>query len=227
MTIERRTNAWTSIDGYIFELPVVLVPVENFAFPESAAEAVGIYLWIDVTVGYEQVRPAVVVNVDKECAPTQKLGICTQSRDVGDVRKSAVTIVVVERRRFVGEVGPDDIQPAVAVVVHRVGAHTGFFAPVFVVGHAGLDGSFRERAVVVVVEQQTGCRVAGYEDVWPAIVVEVPCDCRKTIVRVRLGHSRFFTYVAECAVSVVVMELVPRAFQTPWAAHYRDTFPLA
>ena len=53
MTIERSSDAWTSIEGDIFELPVVLVPVEHFALPESTAEAIRIYFWIDVTVGHK------------------------------------------------------------------------------------------------------------------------------------------------------------------------------
>src|SRR5258708_2194694 len=152
MTIEGHSNARTSVEGDIFELPVVLIPVKYFALPESVVEAVRIYLRIDVTVGHEQVRPAVVVDVDKERAPTQKLGVGTEPRDIGYVGEGAVPVVVIERGSGIGKVGPDDVQPTVAVIVDCVSTHASFFAPIFVVGHAGFDGDFRECAVAVVVK---------------------------------------------------------------------------
>src|SRR3981081_1340568 len=152
MTIEGDSNAWTSVAGDIFELPVVLVPVKYFALPECAVEAVRIYLRINVTVGHEQVRPAVVVDVDKECAPTEKLGVGTEPRDIRYVGEGPVPVVVIERGSGVGKVGSDDVQPTVAVIVHCVGTHTSFFTPFFVVGHAGFDGNFRERAVAALVK---------------------------------------------------------------------------
>src|SRR6266581_7951425 len=79
VAIERGNDAWTSIEGDVFEFPVVLVPVKHFAFTEGTVEAVRIHLGIHVPIGHEQIRPAVVVDVDKEGAPTQKLGVNTES----------------------------------------------------------------------------------------------------------------------------------------------------
>src|SRR6267143_947399 len=70
VAIERRSDARASVEGDVFELPVVLVPVKHFALPESAVEAVRIDLGIDVAIGHEQVRPSIVVNINKERSPT-------------------------------------------------------------------------------------------------------------------------------------------------------------
>ncbi len=148
VAVEGRGDAWTSIKGDIFELPVALVPVKYFALPEGGVEAVRIYLGIDVAIGHEQVRPAVVINVDKQCAPTQKLCVNTHCRDIGNVGESSVPVVVVERGSLVRKVRPDDVEPAVTVIIYGVGAHTGLFAPIFAVGDTRFDGNFREAPLI-------------------------------------------------------------------------------
>src|SRR6266567_2997201 len=93
VAIERGGDARASIEGDVFELLVVLVPVKYFAFAESTVEAVRINFGIDVPIGHEQIRPAVVVDVDEERTPTQKLRIYTESCDIGYIGKSAVPVV--------------------------------------------------------------------------------------------------------------------------------------
>src|SRR5882724_8346187 len=78
VAIERRSDARTSVEGDVFELPVVLVPVKHFALPESAVEAVRINLGIDMPISHEQIRPSIVINVHKERSPTQELSVRSQ-----------------------------------------------------------------------------------------------------------------------------------------------------
>ncbi len=55
---------------------------------------------------------------------------------VGLVGEGAVALRAVEGRGVVGEVGLEEVEVAVAVVVGRGGAHAGLLAAVFVVGGA-------------------------------------------------------------------------------------------
>src|SRR6202158_4920970 len=174
VAIEGRSDARASIQGDIFELPVALVPVQHLALPEGGVQAVGIHLGIDVAISHEQVRPAVVVNVDKKCAPTEKLCVNAQSREIGNVGESAVPVVAVKRGGLVRKVCPDYVQPAVTVIVYGVGAHTGLYAPIFVISDTGFDGNFAEGAIVVVVEQEAGRGVASHEDIWTPMLGESP-----------------------------------------------------
>ena len=82
-------------------------------------------LGINVTVADENVRPAIVVHIEKAASPTQILGVGTQPCSEGGIFKVSVTEVVVKRRRISGKVRLYDIQVAVHVVIRRRESHAG------------------------------------------------------------------------------------------------------
>src|SRR5260370_41255469 len=82
-------------------------------------------------------------------------------------------MVGIEGGGVVGEIGLDNVEASVAIVVDGIGSHAGLLAASVVEGDAGLDGNFCESSVVVVVKEQAGSGIAGDVDVGPAVVVEV------------------------------------------------------
>ena len=99
--------------------------------------------------------------------------------------------------------------------------------PAIVESDAGVHGGFGERAVVIVVKEQTGRGVAGNVNVGPAVVVEIAGKRGEAVVGVGLRHSGCFADVGESAIAVVVIELAVRPLQAARTAHHRHPFPQA
>src|SRR5437899_82556 len=115
MTVKRSRDAFACIHGYISEFSVVLVPVKHFTLPEGAAQPLAVYLGIDMPVGHKQIRPSVVINVDKKCAPAQELCVDSKPRKESDISKRTITVIVIKRGSLVRKVRLYDVKPAVAV----------------------------------------------------------------------------------------------------------------
>ena len=64
--------------------------------------------------------------------------------------KTVLAQVVIETGGVAGEVGLDDIEIPVAIVIRDRHAHAGLRLAVRAVGHARLDGDLGESAVVIV-----------------------------------------------------------------------------
>src|SRR5258705_11233122 len=79
---------------------------------------------ISVPVGYKQIQPTVIVIVEKLCSPTDvrktNLG---DLRLEGDVSKRIVAVVVIENVVLVVEIGYEQIQPSVMVVIAKGHSH--------------------------------------------------------------------------------------------------------
>src|SRR6266566_865695 len=177
--------------GNIGEGSVAIVVIQNPGLLEIAAEMLAIDFRVDVAVRQEQIGPAVVVEIEKRDAPAKVLRVEPESRGEGFVVEGAVAIVVVERGGIVGEIGFEQTEFAVTVVVGNGRAHAGLLAPVVVESGAGDDGNVGERAVVIVVVKNAGGAVAGDINVRPAVVVVI-----------KSGNAD----VGEGAVAVVVVE---------------------
>ena len=77
VTIEGRRDTWSRFKRDILELPVVLIPIEDLALSKACTQALPFNFRIDMPVGHKEIGPAIVINVDKQCAPPQKLRIRT------------------------------------------------------------------------------------------------------------------------------------------------------
>ena len=128
---------------------------------------------VDVTVGDEDVEPAVVVHVEEADAPAEVAGVDAEAGEVGVVVEVEVAEVVVEGVGVSGEVGLDDVEEAVAVEVSDGDAHACLGFAVGRIGDAGLDGNVFEGAVLLVLVEGGGGGVVGDVDVGPAVVVKV------------------------------------------------------
>ena len=144
---------------------------------------------IDVAVDLNDVRPAVVVVVDESASPGDVAVVNADAGGKSHVGESSVTVVVIEVAGVVGEVGFEDVEPAIAVVVTDTDAHSGLLVAVVAVGASGDDGDVGECAVVIVSQQHAGLRIDGDVDVRPAVVVEIVGDRGDGVARAGLQDS--------------------------------------
>ena len=98
--------------------------------------------------------------------------------------------------------------PAVAFDVGGVDTHARFVFSVLAGGDAGAEGDVVKRPVVVVDEEEVRPGVIGDCDVRPAVVIEVG-QHHPHALRLRDADARFFAYVRERPVVVVVEQLDP------------------
>src|SRR5260370_21068775 len=97
----------------------------------------------------------------------------TKSRGKGKIRKDSFTVIAVQSRRVIGEVGLKNIQPSVAVVIRDGSSHARLLSPIFVERYSSHHRNIGESAIAIVVIQNTRCAVARYVNIQPAIVVKV------------------------------------------------------
>src|SRR5205807_8776030 len=134
----------------------------------------------------------VIVRVEERHAPAEILGVQAESRGKSLVVKRSVTVVVVERGGIVGKICLEKIQPAVAIVVADRRAHAGLLASVIVESGPGNNGDIGECAVLIVVVQDAGGAVAGYENMRPAVVIVIQRGNAKGVMAVGLIDVRLF-----------------------------------
>src|SRR4051794_41276058 len=80
---------------------------------------------------------------------------------------------MVEGSGVIGEVGLEDVEVSIPVVVADGGTHAGLLAPVLVEGDACVGGAIGEGPVMVVAVENGGRGIAGHVDVKPAVLLGV------------------------------------------------------
>ena len=179
-------------------------------------------------------------SLSKSRKPTPKpryLRLTPRPAPEAGVVEGAVAVVAVESRHLVGEVGADDVEPAVAVVVGDADAHAGEGDAVLVERAAGGDADLAEGAVVVVAVEQARRGVAGDVDVGPAVVVEIAADgahavrsdrppvllMKTTTPRAaRIRDARLLGDILERAVAAIAVEEVGAAGKPVRSAGHRN-----
>src|SRR5258708_16948961 len=94
-------------------------------------------------------------------------------RPIADFIKRALSIVVPKVIRVVLEVGDEQIQKAVVVVVSKRDAHSRHHIASRCQSHASQQAYFIESAVVLVVVEICVDPIVGYEQIWPPVIVVV------------------------------------------------------
>ena len=87
--------------------------------------------------------------------------------------------------------GFDDVEVTVEIVVADADAHPGHLLAIGADGDAAHQPFFAERAVVVVQQQQTLRGVAGHEEIWPAILIDVEGNGGEPVGALDRGDTRF------------------------------------
>src|ERR1700679_263992 len=143
-------NAGTAAKTHVLKLAVAQVAVKIFALRVGCVDRGMVDLGVDVAVGDQDVEPAVIVDVQKADAPAKQARVDAQTGLIGAVVEGTVAQVHVERIRVSGEVGLDDVEQTVAVVVAHRDTHAGLGFAVGRIGHSGFDGLIFEGAVFLI-----------------------------------------------------------------------------
>ena len=115
---------------------------------------------------------------------------------------------MIEIAGVVGEIGFENVEPAVAIVVADGHAHAGLLVAIVAVGASGDHGDIGECAVVVVVEQDAGLRIHRDVNIRPAVVVKIVGDGGDGVARAGLEDAGLFGDVGKSAVAIVVIKNV-------------------
>src|SRR2546425_10566760 len=217
-------DAGAGLAGDVGEAAVAEIFVEQLLLRVAGFGLELLDLGIDVTVADENVGPAVVVHVEKAAAPAEILRVRAESGGESGVLEIGAAEIAIERGRVAGEIGFDDVEIAVEIVIDSGDAHAGLGLAVGREGAAGLDGDVRERAVLFVLIERAGLRVVGDVDVGPAVVVEIGGENAEAEGAVGLQNTRGFGDIGEGAIAVVVIEDIFAARQAGRAAGDHDAF---
>ena len=126
-----------------------------------------------MTVGEENILPPIVVKIEKSRAESQILPVDAEAGGQAGVMKRAVSVIPVQRGYLIGEVSPDNVEPAIPIVIANSDAHAGHRRAIPVERRPGRHSDFAEGAVVIVVIEQAGGGVAGHIDIGPTVVIEI------------------------------------------------------
>src|SRR5580700_8957301 len=151
----------------------------------------------------EDVRPTVVVQIKNPRSPTRETGLNAKFRLQSSIVKIARAIVVVQHICVLCKVSFEEVQVAIQVVITDSDSHSRFFATVAAQGNTTLNPFLFESPVVLVDEQQAGCRVASYVYVRPTVLVEVRRHDGHSVTRPVLPYSRLNTDVSKSSITVV------------------------
>ena len=163
----------------------------------------------DVTVGGQEVEPAVVVGVEEGDAEAQAVSAGRVQADRGRaVGEEARAEVLVERGRLAEEVGDGQVEPTVAVEVAAGDPHPCAITAAAGRRQAGLVAGFLEAQAAPIAEQEVGRPVVGDEQVDLAVLVEVGGDHAQAPA-VAVDDPGFTRHVDEPA--AIVAEEVIRA----------------
>src|SRR3984957_18053606 len=176
----------------------------------------------------EQVFPAIVIVVDKLCAPGQK-----RVSDLGDTHFRADlpvisgAFVAVERLVIVGERPRIEVDQAVVAVIAYRQPHRGRLPSILIQRKTGEHADIFKSPVSLIDIEIVWGRIVGDEQVYPPVVIHID-ECRREAVGdVFVGHAGFLTDVRERTISVVMKKMIGLALQASRSAHYAFTAELA
>src|SRR4029079_17653136 len=125
------------------------VPVQQLRLAIRDMEIPRGELRVDVPRRNEKVLPPIVVSVEEPDAEAHVLAVDTKA--CPDTRiAEAIAGIAIERRDLFREIRPDDIEPAIAVVVADADAHARQRNAAFVECASRRHGNLAVRAIVIV-----------------------------------------------------------------------------
>ena len=147
----------------------------------------------------EEVLPAFIVVIEQVRTPTGKSeSQAAQARRVGRIPEAAVAVVVKEVIAFVGKIRDHNIRATVVVEIAEVDAHPGKRFAVLIVGNACGQADFGERAISIVVIQETRYRIVGNKDVGENVAVIVGERYAQSFA-LRVGDTSLRGNVGKCS----------------------------
>ena len=119
----RRRHGRPRARRHVDEAAVAGVAIEQVRLPVGEVQLAPVQLRIHVTVGDEDVLPAVVVEVEEVHAKADVLPVDAEAGPEARDLERTRTVVPVQRGDLLGEVRADDVEPTVGVVVSYTDAH--------------------------------------------------------------------------------------------------------
>src|SRR5437660_4095839 len=207
----------------ISKCAVVLVQEYELALAVLGSHLERIHLRINVTVDDEQVRPAVVIQVNAARAPTQVWHSGdTNPGSIGHFGEVHVPVIAIERVVLAIKVGELDGKTSGAVLVARCHSHPCHFATIAANRRSRHETHICEMPTAIVAIKIVRGRIIGDEQVGPAIVIEITPEDTQTVVAGRVIHPGRLGDISKGAVSIVAMEAVSQTLHAPWPTLHRD-----
>src|SRR4030095_5373228 len=144
---------------------------------------------INMTIHQKDIGPSVVVYIDETTTPAEPARIESHScwkRNVVECRLAGVSI---ERRSITGEVGLEDIEPPIMVVIRCCYTHSRLWLTVDTQSATCFDTNVRESSIFIVAVQRCRSRIVSDVDIHPAVIVQIHGKNTETVGSVRLGNS--------------------------------------
>src|SRR5262249_41048703 len=121
----RLQDSRTGLHGNIVEASVAQILVEELLLRIAGFGLELLHFGIDVAVADENVRPAIIVGIEKATAPTKVLGVTAKPSLKGGILEIGASNIVIERGSVAGEIGLDDVEIPVEIIVRGGDAHPG------------------------------------------------------------------------------------------------------
>src|ERR1700721_3211120 len=96
-----------------------------------------------------------------------------QSSGEGGIFESGPTLIVIERRSIPGEIGFDDVEISVQIIVCGRDSHPRLRFAIGAQRTSRFNGDVLEFAILLVLVKRAGGGIVGDINIWPAAVVEV------------------------------------------------------
>ena len=173
--------------GHFGKGPVAIVLVNEIAL------AVAWQLGVDVAVDDKQINPTIVVIVKELGSPTHvRKTYRGDFSSVGNVGERIEAVVMVERVVVVVEIGYEQVEPPVMVVVAYCYAHASLLAAVLVDCRARRKSDLLKRAVPVIVVEEIRRRVVSDKNINQTVSVKVAANDSQPIITIRVRDASLF-----------------------------------
>src|ERR1700761_8965973 len=119
----------------VLEFAVPQAAVEQGLLQVGIAQLLAFDLRVDVSVGDDQIPPAVVIDVDERDAPTEKLP-GPETGLSGDIGEELAVVVVKQGRQIAGKVRFGNVEATITVEIGDRNTHAGLQGSVKVKGNS-------------------------------------------------------------------------------------------
>src|SRR6202162_2768339 len=181
-------------------------------------------LGINVAVADQNIGPAIVVEIEEPATPSQKLRVRAQPRGERGILEVARALIVVERRGVAGEIGLDQIEVSIQIVIRRGNPHAGLRLSVRAQGTPRFHGDVFQRSILFFVIESAGSRVISHVNIRPTVIIKIGSEHAQSISPVRAKDSSGLGNVGKRAVATVVVKNIFPALQPRRSARYQHTF---
>src|SRR5580700_4835205 len=149
-----------------------------------------------VTVHQQQIRPAIVVEIEKSASPTDEARI---PRDAGlhaDVLKLALALIPVKRFRLIGKIGAKNREQPFVQIIRRRHPHARQSLAIIVERGAPKQSLVHELPVSLIDIKDGRRLIASYVDIGETVAIKISSKNPERVIPIRLRYSALIRYVA-------------------------------